>query len=201
MMELGLWCGSLNEGSSNRAALDVVARSATRLGVSVSDLGSIAEVPAFVPTQVDEPPPIVAQLRARLEAVDAVIIAAPEYAAGVAGSTKNALDWLVGASTLYRKPVGVLSVGTTGGAFAIEHLVRTISWQGGLVLTTLGIAAPKTKVDGDGRFDDEVTLGELDRFTETLVGACQGTPADRLDRLTAVVSRYDIDPARFGQIR
>ncbi len=166
-----------------------------------STIEGLGAIPAFVPTQVDEPPASVADFRAQLDAVDAVIIAAPEYAAGVAGSTKNVLDWLVGASTLYHKPVGVLSAGTTGGAFAIEHLVRTISWQGGLVLATLGIAAPKTKVDESGRFVDGATLSDLRQFSNTLVGACQGSPADRLVRLTEVVSSYEIDPVRFGQIR
>ncbi len=199
-MELGLWCGSLNEASSNEAALDVVATEAADLGVSTRVISGLGSVSAFVPGQVDEPPDSVAQFRAKLDAVDALVIAAPEYAAGVAGSSKNALDWLVGASTLYHKPVGVLSAGTTGGAFAIEHLVRTISWQGGLVMTTLGIAAPKTKIDGDGRFVDGVTLDDLRAFTKTLVGACQGSSEDRMFRLTEVVSRYGIDPARFGQV-
>jgi NAD(P)H-dependent FMN reductase len=200
-MKLGLWCGSLNEASSNAAALDVVESRAAELGVMTSTIEGLGAIPAFVPTQVDEPPASVADFRAQLDAVDAVIIAAPEYAAGVAGSTKNVLDWLVGASTLYHKPVGVLSAGTTGGAFAIEHLVRTISWQGGLVMATLGIAAPKTKVDERGRFVDGATLSDLRQFSNTLVGACQGSPADRLVRLTEVVSSYEIDPVRFGQIR
>jgi NAD(P)H-dependent FMN reductase len=49
---------------------------------------------------------------------DAVLIAAPEYAGGVAGTIKNALDWIVGSGELDTKPVAGISAGTSGGAFA-----------------------------------------------------------------------------------
>ena len=54
--------------------------------------------------------------RARLAAADAVLVAAPEYAGGVAGVVKNAFDWVVGAGSMYRKPIAVISAGTSGGA-------------------------------------------------------------------------------------
>ena len=62
--------------------------------------------------------------RRRIAAADAVLIAAPEYAGALAGTIKNALDWIVGSGELYAKPVAVLSAGTTGGSFARQHLSR-----------------------------------------------------------------------------
>jgi NAD(P)H-dependent FMN reductase len=49
---------------------------------------------------------------------DVVLIAAPEYAGGVAGTIKNALDWIVGSGELDTKPVGLISAGTSDGTFA-----------------------------------------------------------------------------------
>jgi NAD(P)H-dependent FMN reductase len=34
-----------------------------------------------------------------------VLLAVPEYALGIPGAFKNALDWTVGSASLYRKPV------------------------------------------------------------------------------------------------
>lgn len=149
---------------------------------------------------MDEAPSVVNQFRNDIRGCDAVLIAAPEYAAGVAGSTKNALDWLVGDSTIYRKIIGVASAGTTGGPNAIEQLVRTISWQGGWVVATVGVAAPRTKTDEHGKFDDPATLSAIDTWVDTVTEAVEGSASLRLGSLTAVVSQFGIDPDRFGDI-
>ncbi len=114
---------------------------------------------------------------------------------------KNALDWLVGSGSLYRRCVGVLSAGTTGGTFAIDQLVRTISWQGGLVVSVLSIAAPKTKMnDSTGVFNERETLGSIEDWTAQTVGAATASPPDRLAMVAMVVTRYGIDPTRFGTL-
>ena len=157
-------------------------------------------VPPFRADLVDDPPLAVADLRRQLSDIDALLIAAPEYAAGVVGSTKNALDWLVGDATLDRKAVGVASAGTTGGAFAIEQLVRTISWHGGHVMSVLGIAAPRTKSSEDGVITDAATRREIAGWVDLLLNAALGSGTDRLAAITAVVDPYGIDPARFGSL-
>jgi NAD(P)H-dependent FMN reductase len=115
----------------------------------------------------------------------------------LAGAVKNALDWLVGAASLYQRPVAVLSAGTTGGAFAIEQAVRTLSWQGALVVEILGIAAPRTKVDADGRFVDADTLTAIRRWATGLVTAIDAPPAERLAHVGQVLGRYGIEPGRI----
>ncbi|MCB9382428.1 MAG: NAD(P)H-dependent oxidoreductase [Acidimicrobiaceae bacterium] len=191
-------CGSLGAGSANRDALDVAAGRLRTTGV-VHDVPhvAIAAVPMFDPAAVDDPPPAVAELRAVLEAADGVLIAAPEYAGGLAGGIKNALDWLVGSGSLYHRPVAVLSAGTTGGGFAIEQLVRTLSWQGALTVATLGIAAPATKMDG-GRFTDPSTLAGIEAWADRLATAISLPAPALLARVREVVSPFGIDAVRFG---
>ena len=46
-----------------------------------------------------------------VKSADGVVFATPEYAFGLPGSLKNALDWLVGSGELYEKPVVVIERG------------------------------------------------------------------------------------------
>jgi len=83
-------CGSLQQHSLNRAALDVA--SARAAGTSIDDYEALADTPAFNVDLVDAPGPVVEDWRRRVHLADAVLLAAPEYAGGVAGALKNALD-------------------------------------------------------------------------------------------------------------
>ncbi len=191
--------GSLGAVSSNGAALSVAVEHLGRLGVDAVVIGELEHIPAFLPDTADDPPPRVRALAGALHGCDALMIAAPEYAGGLSGAVKNALDWQVGMSSLYHRPVAVLSSGTTGGPFAVEQLVRTLSWQGALVVATLGVAAPRTKMTGD-RFTDQATLDDIAAWADHLVAAAAGDATARLDMVTTIVSRYGIDPARFGDL-
>lgn len=197
-MKIGLWCGSLGARSANASLLRVAASRVVELGHEVVAIDAPSAVPAFDPALADVLPDAVAELTRQLRTCDAVAIAAPEYAAGVAGSTKNALDWLVGDATIHRKVIGVASVGTTGGTYAIEHLVRTISWHGGWVVAALGVDAPRTKTDAQGTFTDGPTLDEIRSWTDAMLHAVEGSPDQRAAAVTSIVAPYGIDPARFG---
>ncbi len=200
LMRIGLVCGSLGVRSANAAMLQVAAARLEASGHETSKIDQLFEVPPFDPAAVDDPPSAVRQFRDQIRACDAILIAAPEYAAGVAGSTKNALDWLVGDSTMYRTVIGVASAGTTGGSYAIEQLVRTISWQGGWPVASLGIAAPRTKSDDDGNFTDPPTLAAIEIWADTVVEAFDADGTRRGELLAAVVIPYGIDPERFGDL-
>ncbi|MEO5901794.1 MAG: NADPH-dependent FMN reductase [Ilumatobacteraceae bacterium] len=175
-----LICGSLQSGSANRRALEVIGGHLERLGIDVDEADEIAAIPAFNP-EIDESEATgVASFLRRIAGSDSVVIAAPEYAGALAGAIKNALDWVVGAGHLYGKPVVVLSSGTTGGVNARHDLVRTLSWQGAHVIGSLGIAAPRTKSAADGRFTDPVTLDELAELAVLAAAAATLPGAERL---------------------
>ena len=92
--------GSLRRLSSNTALVGAVARLAPEI-VEVSIYRGLADLPPFNPDIDDDRlPAAVATFRGRLQACDAVLISSPEYAHGVPGVLKNALDWVVGSGEL-----------------------------------------------------------------------------------------------------
>jgi chromate reductase, NAD(P)H dehydrogenase (quinone) len=191
-------CGSLQARSSNRAALEVAAAVARSGGATIDDFDRLGRIPPFDPDRDGAPNAVLADWRDRLAAADAVLVAAPEYAGGVAGVVKNAFDWVVGAGSMYRKPIAVISAGTSGGHHARQTLIQTLTWQGGWVLGDLGIAAPRTKADAAGRITDPATLAAIGDLTELLLAA-PATPAEALAaRADEVVRSWGIDPVHVA---
>jgi chromate reductase, NAD(P)H dehydrogenase (quinone) len=118
--------GSLRRASTNRAALEALARLAPE-GVKLLLYGDLARVPPFNPDDdIDDNPKSesVAALRALVDASDALVIAAPEYAHGPPGVLKNALDWLVASETFAGKPTALIN--TAPRAFHAQASLREI---------------------------------------------------------------------------
>lgn len=199
-MDFAALCTSLGAGSSNQAALDVASEHLQDLGHVVSSFSDLEKVPAFRPDLAEDAPSVVAAFREALSGADGLLLSAPEYAGGLSGVAKNALDWLVGSATIYHLPVVVFSAGTTGGKFAIEQLVRTLSWQGALVVGTLGISAPRTKSNDDGLFTDEATIEAIQHLANQVVVASAAEATQRLAMVKRVVEPFGIDSARFGDL-
>ncbi len=200
-MKLVFICGSANPLSANRAALrhavDHLEGESASINVTEVDL---SDVPIFDPSLADSPPASVLAFSEQLSEADGLMIAAPEYAAGLSGGTKTALDWLVGLGSLYHRPVAVMSAGTTGGEFAVAQLVQTLSWQGALVVATLGISTPRTKMDEAGDVTDPALASAIEAWASQLVAAVSGD-VDTLKRLlTNTITPFGIDAARFGDL-
>jgi chromate reductase, NAD(P)H dehydrogenase (quinone) len=191
-------CGSLQDRSANRAALEAASAVAVAAGATVDDFDRLADVPAFDADRAGAPLEVVDDWRRRVAAADVVLVAAPEYAGAVAGAVKNAFDWLVGGGELYRKPVAVLSAGTSGGLHARRMMAQTLTWQGAYVVAELGIASPRTKFDGAGRVTHEGTAAALASLTHALLAAPAMTATDLAERATSVVGSLDIDVAHVA---
>jgi len=120
--------GSLRARSSNRALLEAAA-SLRPAGMGWESYEALAELPHFNPDDDEDGrpvPPAVARLRARVIAADGWVISSPEYAHGVPGALKNALDWLVSCPELPGKPVLLLNASAAGGNFAQAALAETL---------------------------------------------------------------------------
>ncbi len=105
--------GSLRARSSNGALLEA-ARQIAPEGLEVVLYEGLGTLPLFNPDHDDDPgPPPVVDLRERIRAADGVIISSPEYAHGVPGAMKNALDWLVGSGELVEKKTALWNASPT----------------------------------------------------------------------------------------
>lgn len=100
--------GSLRAGSINSALLRAVARLAPA-GMHVEVFGGIGDLPLFNFDLDASPPDPVQRLREAVAGSSALVIASPEYAHGISGVMKNALDWLVSLEAFFGKPVAVLN--------------------------------------------------------------------------------------------
>jgi len=121
--------GSLRAGSSNTALLDAAARSAPA-DIAVALFARLEEIPPFNPDREGEmPADSVAALRSAVREAGVVLFSTPEYAHGVPGVLKNALDWLVGSGEFYEKPVALLHV-SARGEFARASLKETLAIMG-----------------------------------------------------------------------
>src|SRR5262245_46073355 len=87
--------GSLRKASINSALCRAAARLAP-FSVNVTVLPDLGNLPLFNPDLEPRPPADVQAFRAAVGQADALLIASPEYAHGISGPMKNALDWLVG---------------------------------------------------------------------------------------------------------
>jgi chromate reductase len=142
--------GSLRHASSNSALVEAVRRLAPA-SVEVSVYRGLADLPPFNP-DLDSVPPFeaVAGLRSRLHACDGVLISSPEYAHGVPGVLKNALDWVVGSGEFVGKPVAVINA-SPRATHAWASLVETLTVMSAQVVDqasiTVALAGPTVNAD------------------------------------------------------
>jgi chromate reductase, NAD(P)H dehydrogenase (quinone) len=129
--------GSLDAASSNTALLREVA---ARAPDGIDIWAELGELPHFRPD--DEGDAHVMSLRRAISSADVVLIATPEYAGGMPGSLKNALDWLVGSGELYGKPVVVTSAAPAleRGANARRWVADVAGMQGATVVDSFTVA-------------------------------------------------------------
>ena len=80
-------------------------------------------------------------LREQIAAADVVIISSPEYAHGVPGALKNALDWLVSGVEIYGKPVALLNP-SPRSLFAHAQLAETLRTMGALIVEGASVSLP-----------------------------------------------------------
>jgi chromate reductase, NAD(P)H dehydrogenase (quinone) len=120
--------GSLRKASLNTALLHAVARIAPP-GIDVLLYRGLGDLPLFNPDiEASEPAPVVA-FRNQILDSDALLIASPEYAHGVTGAIKNALDWMVGNESFVNKPVALLNASprATHAQAALRETLSTMS--------------------------------------------------------------------------
>lgn len=128
-MKMLTLCGSLRANSSNRAILRAYERLAPS-SVCVQHYEQLGELPHFNPDLDGETVPHEAGvLRRLIVSAGVVVVSTPEYAHGLPGAFKNALDWLVSDPAFVGKPVIILhaSRGSTWALDSLREVLRTMS--------------------------------------------------------------------------
>ena len=168
--------GSLRARSSNTEALRAAARLAPST-VSVKMFDGLDALPQFNPdldTEGASPPAAVRDLRTQVGAADALLICSPEYAHGVPGSLKNALDWLVSAPEMVCKPIGLLNI-SPRSTHAYASLAETLRTMSTVVVPGASVVLPLagTGLDANGIVSVPDFAKTLRGSIDALVGAVE----------------------------
>jgi NAD(P)H-dependent FMN reductase len=132
--------GSLRSASRNTALLGA-ARLISLSSVRISLYRGLAGLPGFNPDiEAGEPAPV-HELKRNVAAADGLLLACPEYAHGVSGVLKNALDWLVSGEEFVHKPIALWNT-SPRAAHAQASLAETVSTMSGRIVTQACLALP-----------------------------------------------------------
>jgi chromate reductase, NAD(P)H dehydrogenase (quinone) len=131
--------GSLRAGSSNRALLGALPLLVLpELEFTLRD--PLDSLPFFNPDiELAGPPAAVERWRAEIHDHAALVISSPEYAHGVPGVLKNALDWLVGGVEIVGKPIAVIQT-SLPSTTAHASLLEILRVMGGRVVPAASVA-------------------------------------------------------------
>ena len=179
-MKIAAVSGSLRAASSNTALVRAVVSLAPP-DVEVILYDGLAGLPHFSPElEGANLPTSVQGLRLQMASADGVLICTPEYAFGMPGSLKNALDWLVSSGELWRKPVAVLSASPSalGGEKAHAALVLTLRALEAEIVEAAFLQIPfvSTKINAEKEVSDPATLVALQTSLTALIEAIEQRP-------------------------
>jgi chromate reductase, NAD(P)H dehydrogenase (quinone) len=124
---------------------------------------SIALLPHFVPNDEDSTSTDVIAFRTLLKNSIGILICSPEYAHGIPGSLKNALDWLVATVVTEHKPLVIWSASPTGGEFSHPQLIEVMRTMSANVLmeSCVQITNARAAVQLDGNVTNEELRARL----------------------------------------
>jgi chromate reductase len=164
--------GSLRATSSNAALLRAAARLAPA-GTELVLYDGLAGLPHFSPDLDVEPlPPPVAALRAQIAAASALAISSPEYAHGMPGSLKNALDWLVSATEPLGKPVLLISASPSGAGHAHGQLLEVLRTMSFSIVDAGAHVFSRAQLDATGAVTSPELIAALSDGLSRLAAAC-----------------------------
>ncbi len=147
--------GSLRAGSLNSAVLRLAA-AVPLTGVQIRVYTGLADLPPFNPDQEGHEEASVLDLQKQLREADGVLIACPEYAHGLPGAFKNALDWVVASGELVNKPVALINL-FERSTWAPALLRETLTMMTAKVVepASITLALPSNKITADQLASDD----------------------------------------------
>ena len=160
--------GSLRSNSSATAILNVVSGLVPG-NVEFTIYNGLAEIPAF--NDSNEVPEPVAHFIELLSEAEGIFFCIPEYAFGVPGALKNALDWTVSSSTAFPgKPVALITA-ATGGDKAHAAFLLTLKAISSKIPegATLLLSFIRSKLNEKNEVKDIATLNSIRVVINSLI--------------------------------
>lgn len=161
--------GSTRADSTNSKLITAFADLAPELKIDIYE--GLDDLPHFNPDldgeNVSEK---VTDFRNRIRSSDGILICTPEYAMGVPGTLKNAIDWTVSSADFSQKPVALITASTSGEK-AHDSLLETLKVIEAEVAdsTQLLISYARSKISKDGKITDEKTLADVSELISLFV--------------------------------
>jgi len=177
-MKLVAVSGSLRAGSLSSALMNDLFHLAP-FGMEVVVFDGVGDLPHYSPELDTNPAPAFVQAwREMLRASDAALFCTPEYAHGMPGSLKNALDWLVSSGEFDGgKPCAALSASPSflGGDKVLAWLVQILAVLGARVPPGASFPIPyvRTKLDAHGHVSDPALADTLRLALQSLADAAE----------------------------
>ncbi|MDA1215875.1 MAG: NAD(P)H-dependent oxidoreductase [Chloroflexi bacterium] len=173
--------GSLRQGSYNRGLIKAAQELAPpHLTIEILDLKGIPFYDGDVEEQGD--PAEVQALKETISKADALLIATPEYNAGMPASLKNATDWASRSpegyrkSAMYGKTVAIMGGGGRGAVLAQEQLVQVLGVLGvDIIHPQVAVSKVWDKFDATGGLVDEATREQIKDLLGALSSSLSGT--------------------------
>lgn len=161
--------GSIRSESSNAALFKAIHNLLTA-NINWNHF-KIDELPFFDPKIQfgAEVPHSVQSLRHYAFESDYIVIATPEYAHGIPGVLKNALEWLICEETIKKKVVVFIS-SPSGGAYVKEYLLETLRTMDMIAAEEMTFVIPSARKDVSvlGEIEDPALKLSIIKFLDTL---------------------------------
>ena len=171
--------GSLRKHSYNTSALEALKILApSHIEITIGEIG---DLPLFNPDRENENIPSLTKLKSSLSEASGLIIASPEYAHGISGPLKNALDWLVSGVEFPYIPIMLINT-SPRASHAQNALKEVLATMSGILVEKSCLSIPllssgldsieitkheemaKTLTVGLNNFHEEITVKKLNKL-------------------------------------
>ena len=161
--------GSIRESSTNLNLINAIIR-LYRRRLDFSFFQGLSAIPPFNPDlDRKDPPANVSDFRRQLNEADGVLICTPEYAMGVPGTLKNAIDWTVSSMEFSHKPVALITASSSGQK-GHQSLLETLQVIESDIPASSQLLIPfaQTKIKNDVITDTD-TLDGVKKIMDSLI--------------------------------
>lgn len=163
--------GSLKTSSANTRILHELAAFQNK-NIRYTLFENLEDIPPFNPDK-EEGNSSVKNFKHLLQTAQGVILSTPEYAFGLPGVLKNALDWTVSSGDLNEKPLIAVSASplASGGSKAMDSLLLTLNALGTKTDAQSHLCIPDilNKMNADRHLIHEPTKLALEKLLDHLI--------------------------------